>query len=181
MIIRFARLLAGVALVASLSAPASAQSSKSGALAKELTQMLKEQSLDSIAAKDPAAPDRFVAALFLPGQLLVVAASYSAPVLLDERLGKREYREVYIDLQSASKPDSRVFVDDLGADGLAARPDENQPFDSVEASGKRMAYDGQWRKQKLSEDDYMKAFSGDDAQYAHMLQLLLAEAKKPRS
>jgi hypothetical protein len=63
-----------VALVAlSLAPAASAQESKSAALAKQLAAALDAGKLDSIAAKDPDAPDVFVAALYFPGiQLLVV-------------------------------------------------------------------------------------------------------------
>jgi hypothetical protein len=169
-----------VACLTYAAVPASAQDSKSTALAKELAQLLDQGKIDAIAARDPGAPDRFVAALFLPGQLLVVAARYSVPVLMNERLGSKDYKDVYIDLQSASIPDSRIFVDDLGADGLKARPQENQPYDSFEMSGTRRAFDGQWRKQKLSEDEYMKAFGTADDSYSTLLTLLLGELKKSK-
>jgi hypothetical protein len=162
-------------------APSHAQQSQSEILARELAQLLTQRQLDSVAAKDPAAPDRFIAALFLPSQLLVVSAQYAAPVLLNERLLKREYKEVYIDLQSASTPDTRIFIDDLGADGLHPRPDGSQPFDSYENGNARHMFNGDWRKQKLSEDEYMKSFGQADASYASMLNLLLAELKKPSS
>ena len=62
---------------------ASAQESKSAPLAKQLAAALDAAKLDSIAAKDPAAPDVFVAALYFPGmQLLVVSGKYSVPQLL---------------------------------------------------------------------------------------------------
>jgi hypothetical protein len=170
--------LAG-ALVFCLSGSADAQESKSAALAKQLTAALDSAKLDSVAAKDPSAPDLFVAALYFPGaELLVVSAKYSAPTLLVDRIGKKEYREVYIDLNSASVPESKVFVEDLGADGLKAKHDENQPFDSYEAAGKRMAFDGEWKKQKLTEQDYLKAFSAADEKYSQMLRTLLAQLKQ---
>ena len=85
---------------------------------------------------------------------------------------------MYIDLQSASVANSRTFIDDLGADGLRVRPEDNAGFDSVESGGTRKAFDGAWRKQKMSEEEYMKAFGDADEGYAHMLTLLLAELKK---
>ena len=40
-----------------------------------------------------------------------------------------------------------------------------------------MAFDGDWRKQQLSEQDYQKAFAAADAQYAQFLAALLAQLK----
>jgi hypothetical protein len=170
-----------LAVVVALSLPASvsAQESKSGPLAKQLAAALDAVKLDSIAARDPSAPDVFVAALYFPGmQLLVVSAKYSAPQLLNDRVGKKEFRDAYIDLNSASIPESKIFVEDGGADGLKAKREENQAFDSFEAGGKRTMFDGDWKKQKLSEQEYMKAFAAADDRYAQMLAALLAQLKK---
>ena len=54
--------LAG-ALVLSVCGAASAQESKSAALAKELAAALDAAKLDSIGAKDPVKPEQFVGAL----------------------------------------------------------------------------------------------------------------------
>ena len=170
--------LAGV-LAMSLSATVLAQEPKSAALAKQLAAALDAAKLDSVAAKDPSAPDIFIGALYFPGvQLLVVSAKYTAPVLLVDKLAKKEYRDVYIDLHSASVPESKIFVEDLGADGLKAERSENQPYDTYEAAGKRMMFDSDWKKQKLSKEDYMKAFTADDERYSQMLATLLAQLKK---
>jgi hypothetical protein len=169
----------GGAFLLFAAAAAMAQEAKSVALAKQLAAALDAAKLDSIAAKDPAAPDQFVGALYFPGaQLLVVSARYSAPILLVEKIAKKEYRDIYIDLNSASIPASKVFVQDLGADGLKAKRDENQPYDIYEVGDKRTLFDGDWKKQKLSEQDYMSAFSAADSQYAQMLTTLLAQLKK---
>jgi len=156
-----------------------AQEGKSVGLAKELTAALDAAKLDSIAAKSSKAPDIFFAALYYPGaQLLVVSARYSAPQLLDARLAKKEYRDTYIDLNSASIPNTKVFIEDGGADGLRAKRQENQPFDTYDANGKSTAFDGEWKKQKLSEEEYMKIFTAADEQYTEMLTALLAQVKK---
>jgi hypothetical protein len=163
-------------LAVALSATASAQESKSAALAKQLAAALDAGKLDSIATKDPSAPDVFVAALYFPGvQLLVVSAKYTAPMLLTDKLGKKEYRDVYIDLNSASVPESKVFITDIGADGLKA---ENSPYDTYEAGGKPIAFDGDWKKLKMSKEEYQKAFSTADERYSQMLTALLAQIKK---
>ena len=171
--------LAG-ALALAVSASALAQESKSVALAKELSAALDAGKLDSIAAKDPEKPDVFFGALYFPGvQLLVVSAQYAAPALMTERLAKKDYREIYLDLSSASVPSSKVFIEDLGANGLAAKPGNNEAFDAYDAAGKRITFDGDWKKQQMSEDDYMKAFAAADARYSAVLAALIAQAKKP--
>jgi len=168
-----------VVLALSISADALAQESKSGPLAKQLAAALDAAKLDSIAAKDPSSADVFIGALYFPGaQLLVVSAQYAVPALLNTRLLKQEYRDIYIDLNSASVPTTRVLIEDLGADGLKAKRTENQPYDSYELAGKRTAFDGDWKKQNLSEDDYMKAFSAAEERYTQMLTALLAQLKK---
>jgi hypothetical protein len=170
------------AMLANLPALASAQSSKSALTAKALGETLDRLKLDSIAAADPADPGTYVAALYFPGaQLLVVSAKYSAPTLLDAKLTKKEYRDIYIDLSSASIPATKVFVMDQAANGLLHDPDDDQPADSWELAGKTTMFDGEWKKAKLSEDEYMKAFAAADARYAQMLMLLAEHAKKTGS
>src|SRR5262245_47466265 len=123
-----------VLIAVSLMAPAAlrAQDAKSVDLAKQLAQLLDEKKLDNIAAPDAQTPGSFVAALYFQGtQLLVVSAKYSAPQLLTDKIAKKEYREVYIDLSSASVPGSKVFVMDTYADGLVAKPKGDSPADSV--------------------------------------------------
>jgi hypothetical protein len=165
--------------VVAAASPAWAQEGKSVALAKQLAAALDAAKLDSVAAKDPDAADTFIAALYFPGaQLLVVSAKYTAPQLLDARLTKKEYRDTYIDLSSASVPESKVFVQDALADGLKAKHDDNTPFDIYETAGKPISFDGDWKKQKISEQDYMKAFGAADDRYSRMLSALLNQLKK---
>jgi hypothetical protein len=171
--------ICSLVLVSLVPALASAQESKSSALAKQLAAALDAGKLDSIAAKDPSSPDLFVAALYFPGaQLLVIAGKYAVPQLLSERVGRKEYRDVYLDLNGASAADSKVFIEDPGADGIRAKREENQAFDQCEIGGKRMMFNGDWKAQKLSEDDYMKAYSAADDRYSQILSALLAQAKK---
>jgi len=156
-----------------------AQGSNSATLAAELAAALDAAKVDAIAAKDPTLPDTFVAALYFSGtQFLVVSARYSVPQLLDERLMKKEYRDVYLDLSSASIPESKIFIEDAGADGLKAKREENRPFDSYEAAGKRTMFNSDWRAQNLSEDVYTSTFSAADERYAAMLRALIEELKK---
>lgn len=165
-----------VAMTASL---AHAQDSKSAALAKQLAAALGAAKLDSVAAKDPSTTDGYVGALYIPGsQLLVVAAQYAAPTLLDARIAKKEYREVYIELNGATPVATRILIEDLGADGVRATREENTAFDSVELMGKRTMFDSDWKKQNISEQDYMSTFATTDARYVQLLSILIEQMKK---
>jgi hypothetical protein len=158
------------------SASAVAQESASAPLAKELAAALDTARMESVAAKDPANPGTYVAALYLPGiELLTISAQYPAPQLLDARLAKKEFKDIYIELNGAGQ--SKEFVEDLGINGLKARPEANQGADSFDAKGKPTRFDGDWKRQNLSEDEYMKAFSAADQRYAQMLKALLAQLK----
>ena len=62
---------------------------------------------------------------FQGSQLLVVSAKYAAPPLLVAKIKEQNYRDVYIDLSSASVAGSKVFVIDAGVDGLAPKPGDS--------------------------------------------------------
>jgi len=174
--------LRGFTLAAALvlaASPAFAQESKSAALATELAKLLDQMKADSVAAHHPGAPDQYVGALYFPGsQLLVVTARYQVPELLNTKLASKAYRDVYIDLNSASIAQSKIFISDLGVNGLKPRREDNQPYDTIEMAGKNLSFDGDWKKAKLSEDEYMKGYQQADEEYTKMLQALLAELKK---
>ena len=140
--------LAGV-FALTVSATALAQESKSVVLAKALSAVLDAAKLDSIAANDPAKPDVFFGALYFPGtQLLVVSAQYAAPAHMSETIGKKEYREAYLDLNSASLPASKMFIEDLGANGLVARPKEKRAVRYVRS--RREAGRVRWRLEEAA-------------------------------
>lgn len=158
---------------------AAAQEPKSAAPAKELAQLLADKKLDSIAARMPDDREQFIGALTFPGSLMVVWAKTTAPAVVNEKLIRKEYKEVYIDLNSASIADTRHFVTDLGPDGLRAKPDQKTgPADSNDTGGKSMRFDGNWKAVKMSEADYMKAYAAADEAYAKAIQALIDEIKK---
>lgn len=172
------RRLLAVAVVATVAAPlgAAAQESKSAPLAKQLVQLLESSKLDSIAAADPT-NDTFVAALYIPGtQLLVVSGKFSTPLGAQERIKQKQYRDLYMDLQGAALPGSRVFASDVSCDGLMFKGNGDGAADSWDFANKSLTFDGH-KKAKMSEDDYTKAYSDADEQYARILSLLLAQAK----
>ena len=158
---------------------AAAQEPVSAGPAKELSDLLAAKKLESIAARMPDDRDEFVGALAFPGQLMVVWAKTTAPSVVNEKLMRKDYREVYIDLNSASVIESRHFVTDLGPDGLRAKPASKQgPADTHDLGAKSMRFDGNWREDKMSENDYMKAHADADAAYAKAIQVLIEEIKK---
>ena len=152
-------------------APAVATESASGPLAGQLASALGAAQLDSIAAQDSDGDDRFVAALFFPGRLLVVSARLEVALYVREKIANRNYRDVYIDLNTASIAGSKVLITDGGADGL--RPDD--AADSADIGGALVRFSGDWGGQQLSESQYTERFREADAGYARMLRALLAE------
>jgi hypothetical protein len=174
-----ARTLA-VLFAAALAVPvaARAQDAKSADLAKQFVQLLDQKKLDAIATADPQTPGTYAAALYFPGtQLLVVSAKYAAPALMNDRLVKKDYHEAYVDLSSASIVSTKVFVMDMFADGLVAKPKADVPADSLERAGTVVTFDGDYKKAKLSEAEYTKSFDQADADYARILQLLITKLK----
>ncbi|HUE89528.1 MAG TPA: hypothetical protein VMO26_25915 [Vicinamibacterales bacterium] len=155
-----------------------AQDSKSAPLVKELTDLMQQRKLDSVAARHPAADDQFVAALYFPGQLLLVTARSVAPAVVNEKLIRGEFRDVYIDLNSASIPESRVMISDGGADGLRPRREPNEPFDTHDADSQSIRFDGNWREDRMSEKDYMARFAAAEEAYLAALTALIMELKK---
>ncbi len=166
-------------LLSSLPVGAQTQEPQSAALAKELAQLLDQKKAAGIASKDPSASDLFVAALYYPeNQLMVVSARYAVPSMLVEKVAKKEYLEVYTDLNSAAVAGSKVLVMDLNVDGLKPRKDEAH-IDTCDMGEKTLVFDGDWKKQKMaSEEEYMKAFAEADAAYSKALAVLIAQAKK---
>ena len=132
---------------------------QSSALAGELVQLLTAAQLDAIAAKDSEGADRFVAALAFPGQLIVVSARYEVPMYVEEKILSGDYREVYLDLNGASIPDTKVLITDVGADGLMSGLEAT---DMVDTGSGPVLFDGD---------------ADAEAQYVRMLNALILEAR----
>lgn len=156
---------------------ARAQAPVSQTPATELVSLMEARKLDAVAARHPSRPETYVAALYFPGQLLVVWADYPVPALLNEKLMKGAYRDVYIDLNSASDPATKTLVTDMGGNGLHPRRD-GDAFDMQDMGTRSIRFDGRWRDQKLSEQEYMKIYTESDQAYAEALSALVAELKQ---
>ncbi len=133
---------------------------QSAALAEELVQLLNGAQLDAIAAKDSEGTDRYVAALAFPGQLIVVSARYEVPMYVEEKISSGEYREVYLDLNGASIPDTKVLITDSGADGLMSGAEGAS--DMVDTGAGAVLFEGD---------------ADAEVQYVRMLTALIAEAR----
>lgn len=142
--------------------------------------LLNQLKMDSVAARDPEEPGRYVAALYIEdSQLLVITAPYKVPAVLDKLIASGNYKDAYLNLQAVADHKGHFFVVDSLADGLKRVPDVDQPFDSTTIDGGVMVmYDGKWDAQKLNEAGYNAMFAKDDARYARMLTILANELRK---
>ena len=148
---------------------AGAQESQSAPLATELSEVMAAGQLDAIAAKDASDEGRYVAALAFPGQLLVVSARYEVPLYVDEKIENRQFRDVYIDLNTASIAGTKVLVTDIGANGLLANDAGVDTYDDgsgvlrLDGTGTGVDYDG--------------AVADADREYARLLRALIDQAR----
>jgi hypothetical protein len=175
-------------LFAAASAPMSAQQAadtKSTAQAKEVLSLMQTKKLEAFAARDPLRTDRFVAVLGVPGvQLLVVAADYDRPSDIEYRLYTKDYMGAYADLKSSILAKEKIYVEDMACDGLKPLPAKNQIGDTVVIGTEKRIFDGVFadpkkkNDKKISQEDYMKAFTTADERYSTILGHLLTELKK---
>ena len=165
------------AVVATLATPVTAaEEARSAPVVAQLSKLMAERQLDALAAKDPRNPGGFVAALFFPGvQLLLVSAQYPVASELDAQLAQRNYRDVYAALQQPTTAASRVFFLDLGCDGLKDGGDNVDVM--YEKGATQTLFDGNWKKQGLSQSAYVEKLQQSDARYTELLGVLLEALK----
>lgn len=162
---------------AGLEAANNSQESTSRSAVAKLTTFLASHGLDSIAVEDPSRAGHLVAVLHIPKvQLLVIAGQCGSIDSLRARLTAKAYRDVYTDLQACADADSRLFIQDLGADGLLPeRTGDGAPFDIVyEHMTRQTRFDGNFKAQDISEAEYRERFAAIDAEYARLAALLVA-------
>jgi hypothetical protein len=157
---------------------ATAEDWKSRAASRALLEQMDGREAEAIAARDPETPDRFIAALRLPGQLLVVSAAHPSADLVASRLERGEYRNVYMDLQATPHQDTKFFVQDLNADGIDLEG-RGQAFDIVYEGRDSLSCDGRWKATKMKEDEYRQRVAAADARYARLLTVLAGHLDGP--
>jgi hypothetical protein len=153
----------------------SAQDSDSVTATRKLVGALNEARLEAIASVDPMEPGAFVAALHIKGgQLLVVRARHPSVEALAARLAARQFRDVYIDLQSTPTTHGKLFVMDSGADGLPSDSDQPANVDVVYEDGTRQTMFNGARAQRMDADEYRRQLKDADASYTRLLNVLNA-------
>jgi hypothetical protein len=150
---------------------AAAQESDSAPLAAQLAELMSSGQLDALAGKDTVDEDRYVAALAFPGQLLVVSARYEVPIYVEEKIANGRFRDVYLDLNSASIAGTKVLITDVGANGLLA---DDSAVDTFDSGSGVLRLDG---GEGMSREEYRSAVADADQQYARMLRVLVAQAQ----
>ena len=167
-------LVAALALTGLAVAPVQSEKTAgtSSAAVSELVKAMNERQLTAIAAKDPAEPDRYVAAMLFPGvQLLVISARTQAPDYLEAQLAAKAYDNAYAALQQGLA-ESKLFVQDMGGDGL--RGADGGTADVVYSRGKETRIlDGDHKAARMSASDYRKLVSDIDRKYTAMLRVLI--------
>jgi hypothetical protein len=176
----FAFIVAFAAAIALAALASADQPSQSAAPAASVKALLDQFNMDTIAARDPDEPGRYIAAMYIKdSQLLVVSAPYKMPAVLDRLIAAGNYMEAYLDLQAVADHRGHYFIMDSLADGLKRIPAVDEPFDSTTIDGAvSVTFDGKWAGQKLTEAGYNQMFEKDDARYARMLTLLANELRK---
>ena len=120
------RVLAAVILAIGLSAPAMAQQppSTSASLTVELVKMLNERKLDAAAGR--LGTDEFVGAYFPGSQIVVLSSKTTVPDRTTYLLLQKSYKDLAVELNGSMDRQSRIFVSDLGANGLKFRREKNE-------------------------------------------------------
>jgi hypothetical protein len=113
--------------------------------------------LTAFAVQDPAAPTRFVAALLFPEtQLLIVAAVSTSPDYIRAQIAEKQYAEVYSALNASAAPETKLFFQDMGCDGLSR--DGEQVDVMYDETGQQVLFDGQGKISGLSKNEYAARF-----------------------
>ena len=167
-----------VALCLVASMPAASASTdpepKSAVLAKQLVAAMAARQIESMAAVDPAEPNRIIAALSFPGvQLLVMSSEHKSADYLKLQIQKRQFRDVYDSLQHGV-PASRLFFHDIGCDGFV--PGEFIDL-FYEGASKRTVFDGNFMAQSMTELEYAAQRKIAEEKYVHSLTALLEAIK----
>jgi hypothetical protein len=141
---------------------------------------LRERQLETIAAEYPDEPNRFTAALYLPGsQLLVISATSANAPRLRQLIEMGDYRQVYMDLSTSNDRDGRLFVQDLEADGLHRTREGDNPFDITWENGViQTIFNGDWFSRGISKAEYDRRFEDHDRRYAELLRVLTSSLLK---
>ena len=151
-----------------------AQDDKAGSAVttSELVAAMTTQKVTAFAVEDPATPTRFVAALLFPGtQLLIVGAASTSADYLKAQIAQQQHAEVYAALNASAVPETMLFFQDMGCDGL--NRDGEQVDVMYDESGRQVLFDGKGKASGLSKNEFAAKFDSAETQYTAMVTLLL--------
>ena len=152
-----------------------AENTTSPRLAKSVVRLLQSVPLTAFAAADPDRRGQFVAALYVPEQLLLIVAAHPDVSAIDARIAAGQYRDVYLDLQGSPSPQGRFFVMDADADGLLASPPDDGGVDVVyDGSAPPLLLNGDLGPHRRNDGAYDAAVAAAETKYSHALAVLQA-------
>jgi hypothetical protein len=147
-------------------------------VARELAYLLRSAVLQAFAAPDPRRPGAFVAALYVPEQLMVVEAYHPAKAAFEGRIAAGQFREAYLDLQSTPTPEGRFYVLDANANGLLTAPPGRRSVDMLDDGVQpSLLLNGDLQGQGVSAAEYQARVMAADAKYAELLRVLIDALK----
>jgi hypothetical protein len=151
---------------------AAGQDSKSAPLARELSTLMTSRQLDVFAVEDPARPGFFIAVRSYPGvQLLLVGAASNSIEYMKYQLDRKDYGEAYAALHVSAVPATKLFVQDMGCDGVRR---EGDPVDVVyHQAATQILLDGTGKASGLSKSAYAAKATELDVRYADLLRVVL--------
>jgi hypothetical protein len=154
-----------------------AEESQSERLAHELTSAMTHRGLTTYAVRDPEAADTFVAAMLFPDvQLLVVSGRPIVPAAAQAQLNGKDYAGVYATLNQAVVPASKMFIQDLKADGLHAKGRDTADI-VYEHVSDQFVFDGTPEKRHVTQAKYDQQFAAAEREYSRLLAALVAGLK----
>jgi hypothetical protein len=168
-------------LIAVSPALSATREDESAEAAREIVHLLDAGDLYAAAAEHPDAAGTFSAVIYVPGvQLLSITTTHPTVHRMRQILASGDYQRAYLELQTFGARAGRLFVRDLRANGLRPGRHDGEPFDVVWHDATRdIAYDGQWRRRRMSVAEYRDAFARDEERYAMLLRVVLAGMRQP--
>lgn len=179
---RIASLIAAVTSLALLAVPSlgAAQEAATRDAVTSLVALMEQARLDAFATRDAGDGDGYLSVMHVKGvQLLVVRSRHPVPAALDARIAARDFQGAYADHNGSTIREGKLFVMDMGADGLVPRPARGQAFDIAYEDGARETrLDGDWRRQGLSEEAYRLRVADIEHRYSSILNALVAALRR---
>jgi hypothetical protein len=146
-------------------------------LARELATAMTHQGLSASAVRATVPGDTSIAALLFPGvQLLVVSGRPTSPAAAQAELSQKNYADVYALLHQAVVPESKIFIQDMGADGLHARAPDTADI-VYEHVTDQLVFDGTPDKRHITQANYEQEFSEAEREYSRLLAALVTGLK----